>query len=92
MIGVTQIGILTAGSRHAVGQFRPDEPSHKRDAAAGKPCAQNQCGRMDALGDYIGIYEDPCTNDAAHHQHGHVEESQPAGQSLCRTRVCLLCR
>jgi hypothetical protein len=89
MISVTQIRILAARGGHAVRQFRPDEASHQRDTAADQPRAQYQCRRVDALGDHIGVHEDPRANDAAHHQHGGVEQAKPLGQRLCRARVWL---
>ncbi len=43
---------------------------------------KNQRRSMDALGDHIGIHEDPCADDAAHHQHGGVEQVRAGGPEI----------
>ena len=82
MIRLAQINVLAA---RRCGQSRrqlsPDKRATHRDQAAQNPDAQNQEWRMDAVRDLGRIREDSRPDDASHHDHRRVEQSEPPARS-----------
>src|SRR5207249_9809603 len=77
---VAQIRVLAADLRPERGQLRVDEGARQRDEAAHDPRPQDQEGRVDLPRDHVGVHEDAGADDAAHHDHGGVEQPEPASE------------
>ena len=71
---------------HAVGQFGVNKRANQREEAAGHPGAKNHGGRVYEFCDNIRVDEYAGADDAAHHNHGRVENSQASGET--RGRAC----
>ncbi len=76
MISLAQIEILPARSGQARGQFRPDEGSQQGQRTARHPDAQDEKRRVHLPCDHARVHEDARPDDAAHHQHGGVEDAE----------------
>src|SRR4029077_20636677 len=89
MIGLAQVSVLTAHFRQRSCQFSPDKGAAHSNDPAKNPGRQDQCGSMHLLRDDVGIDENPGTDDAAHDQHGGVEEAKLTCQAWLR-RGCVI--
>ena len=83
---VAQVCILPAHIRHARRQLGIDERAQHRHHAARHPHPEDQHRRMDLPGHNVRIDEDARADDAAHDDHGGVEQSDTA-QKLSGCRV-----
>jgi hypothetical protein len=78
--GIAQIGILAANLRPARGELGIDEGAGDCDQAAGQPDPDDQQRRAHLPGHLGRIQEDTRADDAAHHQHGRIEQAEPADE------------
>ena len=76
MIGLAQVSVLTAHFRQRGCQFSPYKGAAHSNDPAKNPGRQDQCGSMHLLRDDVGIYENAGTDDAAHDEHGGIEEAK----------------
>ena len=87
---LAQIRILAADGRASRRQLRIDECAQHRNDAARDPHSKNQQRRVHLLRDDVGVDEDAGTDDAAHHDHGGVEEpnlTKQVGRGFLVVRV-----
>ena len=78
---LAQVSVLAADRRPARRQFRINECAQHRNHAAGDPHSENQQRGVQLLRDDIRVDEDAGADDAAHDDHGGVEESHLPEQS-----------
>ena len=81
MKGFAKVGVLAADLRHARGEFGVDEGAQEGDDSSRDPRPQNQRGGVEQVRDDVGIDENSGADDAAHHDHGRVEEAELRGES-----------
>jgi hypothetical protein len=75
MISFTQVSVLPTDFRHGSGELSPNKCAAQCDQSADEPRAEDERRRMHLLGDHGGIHKDAAPNNAAHDDHGGVEES-----------------
>ena len=85
-VGVAKIGILAADLGTARGKLGVDEGGGEGDEAAKDPHADDEKRGIDVLRDFRRCDEDPGTDDAAHDEHGCVEQAEAADEAVqaCR--------
>lgn len=74
MIGLAQVSVLAADFGQRGRQFSPYKGAAHSNHAADNPGSQDQRWGMHLLRYYVRIYEYAGTDDAAHDQHGGVEQ------------------
>jgi len=67
--------VLPAHSRSARCQFGVNEGAQHGHNAAGRPHAQDKHGRVQLLRHHVRVDEDASADNAAHHDHGGVEQA-----------------
>src|SRR5579864_9801335 len=80
MVGLAEVGVLTADGRHSGGQLCPDRGSDQADEPAEYPSRQDEARSMDLARHHVGVDEDASADDAAHDNHGGVEQAQLPGE------------
>src|SRR6202167_5675323 len=86
IVGLTDVSILSSDLGHAVGQFGVNKRSNQCEQAARRPSAKNHCGRVHQPRDNVGVDEYPGADDATHHNHSRVEDSQASSETGCEFR------
>src|SRR5689334_14325129 len=81
---LSQVSILPAHLGPPCCQLCPDERSRERKQTTEHPGAEHQKRRVDLPRNDGRIHEDARPNDAAHDDHGGVEESEPAREFWLR--------
>ena len=81
MKGLAQIRVLAANFRPERRQFGIDERAQHGDHAADDPDAEDQQGRVQLLRDDVRVDEDAGADNAAHDDHGGVEQPDLPKQS-----------
>src|SRR2546423_3361117 len=84
MEGVAQVRVLAADFGAARGQLGVDERARERDCAAREPSAEYEEGRVNLPRDDRGVDEDAGADDAAHHDHRRVEQTQTPRETEVR--------
>jgi hypothetical protein len=87
MVGFAQVEYWPPESGRRVASSAQMKRAGHGQCAADQPDAQNQERRVHLLRDHIGIDEDAGADDAAHHDHGGVEEAGRAGGAVARGGV-----
>jgi hypothetical protein len=75
---LAQVGVLPARGGTARGQLRPDEGSGQGHQPAQDPGQEDARGRARPARHHVGVHEDAGPHDAAHDDHGGVEEAEAA--------------
>ena len=85
VIGLAQVSVLTAHFGQRGRQFGPYKGAAHSDNPAKNPSSQDQRWGMHLLRHHVGIYEYAGTDDAAHDQHGDVEQPKLTRQAWLRS-------
>ncbi len=80
MIGLTNVRVLPIQIRTARGQLRVNEGSGECDQPAQRPGEQDQRRRVHLARNHVGVDENAGADNAAHDDHGGVEQAQAARQ------------
>ena len=80
MVGLAQVEILASSAGQPRGEFRPDERAEQREQASQRPAAENQEWGVHAKRDDVRVDENSGADDATHHDHGGIEDSQTRSQ------------
>ncbi len=81
MIGLANVGVLPAHLGPSCRKFSVDEGARKCNHTPDNPHSQNQGRAMHLARDHVRIHEDARADDAAHHDHRGIEQSQPTRKS-----------
>ncbi len=80
MVSLADVGVLPADVGQASGKFGVNKSTTDGDKPTRNPCAQDEHGRVHGARHHVGIHENAGADDAAHDDHGGVEQAQLARQ------------
>ena len=80
MIGIPQVRVLTTDARSQRRKLGVNERADQRDQSAHQPGSENERRWVDISGDDCWIYKNSRADNAAHHDHGGIEQTKPPGQ------------
>ena len=82
MKGVAEIGVLASEIGSEDGEFGVDESAGESGKTAENPSAEDEGGGVNFFGDNVRVDENAGANDAAHDDHGGVENSELRASDL----------
>src|SRR4029079_8026553 len=83
----SQVSVLPADVRSHGSQFSPDECSSECKETSEHPRTENQEWSVNLECDHRGFHKDPGADNAAHHDHGGIEEAESPGEFSVRVSL-----
>jgi hypothetical protein len=84
----SQVRVLAADVRTYRRKLGPDKRGRESEQSAGQPCGQDDRFCRNQFGDDRRVHEDPGADDAAHDDHGGIEESETSRELWFRHPCC----
>src|SRR3954469_24316797 len=80
MVGVAEIGVLSADRGASRGELGVNEGADERDHTAGRPGGVRQRANLSSTRHLGGVHENSAADDAAHYDHRRIEHSKATCQ------------